>query len=129
MIFVDTSIWVAALRKKGGQPTEHLKDILTRGDVALPVPVRVEILSGASHADLGQLQRLLGALPLFFPTDSTWERIESWLEKAISAGERFGIGDLLIGAIAAEQGGLLWSLDTDFARMAQLGFIEIYRPA
>jgi hypothetical protein len=80
--------------------------------VALAVPVRVEILSGASVADQVRLRRLLSALPLFSPTESTWERMESWLVAASRAGQHFGVADLLIAALAVEQS----------ARVGGLGF-------
>ena len=63
-----------------------------------------------------------------FPTDATWTRIETWVARAVAAGERFGFADLLIGAIAADQGAALWSLDTEFDRLARLRLVEAYMP-
>jgi hypothetical protein len=33
--------------------------------------------------------------------------MEQWVEKAASSGDRFGLGDLLIGTLAAEVGALV----------------------
>jgi predicted nucleic acid-binding protein len=63
------------------------------------------------------------------PTESTWELVESWLDPAARAGERFGVTDLLIGALAAERAAPLWSLDHDFERMARLDLIRLHRIA
>jgi predicted nucleic acid-binding protein len=127
VIFVDTSVWVEALRSNGGAPARHLTGLLDSGDVALSAPVRIEILIGASNRDNAQMRRVLSALPVFFPTEKTWTRIDEWLERARTAGERFGFADLLIAAIAADQHGQVWSVDGDFARMASIGLIEIHR--
>ena len=127
MIFVDTSVWVEALRLGSSAAALHLGRLLESGDVALSAPVRVEILSGASKRDRIRLRRVLSALPIFFPTEQTWVRIDDWLERSSTAGERFGFADLLIAAIAVDQKARLWSLDGDFARMARIGFIDLHQ--
>lgn len=132
MIFVDTSVWVAAFRSATGVEAENLRRLLDLDVVALAAPVRVEILAGASVADRARLRRLLSAIPTFYPTAATWERIESCLDRAAAGGaggQCFGFADLLIGALAAEHGGGLWSLDSDFRRMAGLGLVELFAPA
>ena len=126
MIFVDTSVWVEALRSGDSAAASHLAALLDSGEVALSAPVRIEILAGASSRDSDRLRRVLSALPLFFPTDRTWARIDEWLERARAAGERFGFADLLIAAIATDHQATLWSLDGDFARMARLRFVEVH---
>lgn len=126
MIVVDTSVWVAALRSEKAREADVLRALLDADDVGLPVPVRAEILSGASRADAGRLGRVLSALPILYPTDDTWHTIEGWIERATRAGDRFGVGDLLIAALSAEAGAVIWSLDADFRRMSRLKFVELY---
>lgn len=127
MIFVDTSVWVEALRSGESAAALYLGRLLDSGEVALSAPVRVEILAGASSRDHVPLRRVLSALPLFFPTEQTWMRIDEWVERARAAGERFGFADLLIAAIAADQHAPIWSLDSDFTRMARVGLVEIHQ--
>jgi predicted nucleic acid-binding protein len=129
MIVVDTSVWVAALRDGTGDEGRALGALLDADEVALPVPVRIEILAGASKRDLPRLRRSLSALPLVYPGEETWSLIDAWLDRTAGAGQRFGFGDLLIGALASETGALVWSLDADFARMRRAGLIDLYEPA
>ena len=124
MICVDTSVWVAALRDRSSVAGRRLDELLDRDEVAMPIPVRVEILSGVSRAQEPRLRRALSGLPLLFPTDATWERIDGWIGEAAQRGHRFAVGDLLIAAIAVDHGMPLWSLDSDFQRMRLLGFID-----
>lgn len=128
MIFIDTSVWVEALRSRENAAAVHVMELLDSGEAALAAPVRIEILAGASNRDVVPLRRALSALPLFFPTEETWIQIDGWLDRARAAGERFGFADLVIAAIAAGQHAPIWSLDGDFTRMASMGLVEIHLP-
>lgn len=126
MIVVDTSVWVAALRDRGSPEAERLSGLLDADEVALPVPVRLELLAGASRRDLRPLRHALSSLPLLYPTDDTWRLMSTWIDRASGAGQRFGLGDLLIGALASEVDALVWSLDDDFTRLERLRLVRLY---
>ena len=99
--------------------------VLDRDQVALPAPVRIEILSGARRAERPRLARLLSALPPLLPSADTWRRIEEWVATGAAAGHRFGVADLLIAAIATENGCSVWSEDADFSRLSRLGLVTL----
>ena len=124
MIAVDTSVWIDFFRGRS-LAVEKLSVLLDRDEVVLPVPVRIEILSGARKSESQGLGRILSALPVLYPTEATWSRMESWVTAGTVAGQRFGLGDLLVAALAVEHGCTLWSLDSDFARMARLHMVTL----
>lgn len=102
MIAADTSVWIEFFR--GRQPVaDRVAMALDQDELALPVPVRIEILSGARRTERPRLARLLGALPVLSPSHDTWRRIEDWVSTGAAAGHRFGVADLLIAAIAVEK--------------------------
>jgi predicted nucleic acid-binding protein len=126
VILVDTSVWVAALRGRSAETARTLTSLLDADEVALPLPVRLELSAGVAQADRAVLMRSLRALPVVMPTEETWQQVESWIERAARAGDRFGLSDLLVAALADELGGLVWSLDADFQRMSALKFVRLY---
>ncbi len=126
MIVVDSSVWVGALREPHARIAVTLDALLDADEVALAQPVRIELVSGIARADRPALKRALSALPVLVPTEETWQLVERWIETAADAGQRFGLPDLLIAALAEELGALVWSLDADFARMAKLKLVRLY---
>jgi len=127
VIVVDSSVWIAALRKPVSEEGDVLRQLLDADLVALPVPVRTELLLGTGGRTRERLARTLAALPLIYPTDDTWRTIDAWTLRAGEAGERFSLGDLLIGVLAATEQALVWSLDDDFRRLAKLKLLTLYR--
>ncbi len=127
MIVVDTSVWVEYFRGRPGSASINLDQLLDQEQVAMAAPVRIELIAGAGRQDGVRLRRVLSALPHWLPTDATWATMETWVLFASLRGQHFGVGDLLIGAIAAERGVTIWSLDDDFERLARLGLVTLHR--
>jgi predicted nucleic acid-binding protein len=129
VIFVDTSVWVDYFRGRDMAVRAILDRLLDDDLVALAVPVRIELLGGARKEQQRTLVRLLSALPTFPPSEGIWARMERWVLAAGRAGFHFGVGDLLVGAIAVENEGAVWSLDSDITDLQKLGFIKLYAPS
>ena len=127
MIVVDTSIWIEFFRGRNSTVNNHLCRLIDQDQVLLAAPVRLEILMGAARREVPTLRRVLSALPLLVPGDATWSKLESWVDRARKAGERFGAMDLLIAGIADDHGASIWSMDDDFARMARLHFTRLFQ--
>ena len=126
MVVVDTSVWVAVLRSRDAPEAATLAALIDADEVTVPVLVRIELLSGSPSRDRRDLRRRLAALTAAYPDDDTWALVDSWLDRASAAGLRFGVGDLVIAALAAERGALVWSLDRDFERMEKVGLVKLY---
>jgi predicted nucleic acid-binding protein len=124
VIAVDTSVWIDFFRGRLAA-VEKLSLLLDRDEVVLPVPVKIEILSGARRAEVQRLNRVLSALPVLYPTEKLWKRMENWVTAGSGAGQRFGVGDLFIAALAVEHNCAIWSLDHDFVRMADLRMVTL----
>ena len=124
MIIVDTSIWIRALRSAASAEAITLRSLLEADEIALAVPVRSELLMGARLADRTRLERELKGVPLLYPSDESWRTHDAWTRIASRAGITFSLSDLLIGVLTNEIGGLVWSADADFARMADLKLIQ-----
>lgn len=126
MIVVDTSVWVAATREPVGGVAATLRRLIDADEVALALPVRLELMAGVARKDRTALRRALTSLPVVVPSEDTWRTIESWVEPAANAGDRFAIADLLIAGLAHDIGALVWSLDADFERMASRDLVRLY---
>jgi predicted nucleic acid-binding protein len=127
VIVVDTSVWVEAMRKPAGEVASTLRGLLDADEVALALPVRLELSAGIAKADRRAFRRTFSALPILIPTEETWAPLDEWIARAADAGERFAVTDLLIARLADDIGALVWSLDKDFRRMERLDLVQTFR--
>ncbi|HEX9895116.1 MAG TPA: PIN domain-containing protein [Gemmatimonadales bacterium] len=126
MICVDSSVWIAALRDETGSTAVHLAELVDADVVIVPAPVRIEVLAGSPRQQLAALADGFSGVAGAIPGSSTWEKVEGWVGEAVAAGQRFAVVDLLIAATAREHDASLWSLEVDFKRMQELGFVALY---
>lgn len=128
MIVVDSSVWIDVHRHPANPNAAVLRSLLDADEVALPLIVRLELVAGFSKRNRPALLRGLSGIPLLYPSDETWMLLHDWLPQATDRGRRFTLPDWLIAALTSEIGGLVWSLDEDFAEMERLKFVQCYAP-
>lgn len=126
MIVADTSVWVAADRRPVGRLHDTLRGLIEADELALPLPVRLELACGLARRNRKAFLHGLSGLPVVRPTEDTWKLIERWIPAAADMGQRFAVTDLLIAGLAHEIGALVWSLDEDFERLERLGLVQRY---
>ena len=126
MIVVDTSVFVDVMRRPLTRRADTFRSLLDADEIALALPVRVELMSGVAKAHRRELRRGLSGLPVVVPSEDTWRMIERWVEPAADAGLHFSITDLLVAALAHELTALVWSLETDFTSMERIGLVRRY---
>jgi predicted nucleic acid-binding protein len=126
VIVVDTSVWVGV--RRDARLATALDSLLDADEVALALPVRLELWAGTARKDRRAVSRTFSALPQVVPTEDTWHRMADAIARAADAGERFAFVDMLIGVLAVDTGALVWSLDSDFERMERLGLVSRYDP-
>jgi predicted nucleic acid-binding protein len=124
VIVVDTSVWIAAQRQPHVEKV--LQQLLDADEVAVALPVRLELWAGVAKHDRKAHRAAFNAVPQLVPTEATWRPLTDWIALAADAGERFTVTDLLIASLAMEIGGLVWSLDKDFERMERLKIVSLY---
>jgi predicted nucleic acid-binding protein len=128
VIVVDTCVWVEADRRPAGAVPRALRSLIEADELALALPVRLELSAGIARKHRRAFAHGLSGLPLVVPTEETWRLIEGWIPRAADKGHRFAVTDLLIAGLAHEIGALVWSLDEDFARLERLGLAQLYDP-
>ena len=129
MIVVDTSIWIDAHRQPAGRTARGLAALIDADEVALALPVRIELTAGVARRDRSALVRALAALPVLRPSDETWNWIEWRVPLAADKGYRFGVSDWLVAALAHEIAAPVWSADKDFIALERLKFVTRHDPS
>ncbi len=127
MLVADTSAWIEYLRGTGSPTHLALRASVTAGEVALPEPVKAELLVGArSNQELAELRRLLDGLDveLIHPRDDFDAAVDVHLRcRAVGVTPR-GLVDCLIAAVSKRCGLPLLHADNDLAAIASVVGIE-----
>lgn len=126
-IIVDTSVFISYFRKSLPQ-RKQFEDLLDSAYIILTSPVQVELLSGCSKKNIEFLSEIILSLETYYPTTEDWRKVARWSKSLSMKGDRFGLADLLIVAIADSQKSPVWSLDSDFKRLSKHCSVKLFNP-
>jgi len=118
---IDTSAWLWALR---GDPVpaiqERLDDLLASREAAITGMVQLEVLSGKKTvAEWDDLAAELGSLRQLHTRPGTWLQAARLGSNLRRQGLTLPNADILIAAVAIENGATLVHADVHFERIAQ----------
>lgn len=118
---IDTSVWIYALRRK---PNEAIKEavnsLLARNAVAITEPITLELLSGFSNRqEKNKLSSRLDILTNFKVGSSTWKLAADLGVSLREKGVSIPYMDLIISAVAIENGVTLIHADTHYELVAK----------
>lgn len=106
-----------------------MRELLEHGQVATCGPVAAELLAGAEGDVAERMWATLSSLPWVELTSSAWREVGEVAHGLRRAGKTLPLTDLAIAVASARAGYALWSLDSDFERIAPaLDGLELYEP-
>ncbi len=127
MVLPDTSVWIPYFRSRSGEDGDRLEALIAAGEVAICGPVMAELLAGAGDSQREAIVGTVGGLPFAALDRASWEEVGAVGFRLRLSGQALPLTDLAIAVAAARAGHVLWSLDSDFERIAPaLGGLELY---
>jgi predicted nucleic acid-binding protein len=130
MVLPDTSVWIPYFRSQSSVEGDQLEALIAADEVAICGPVLAELLAGARDGQREAIVGTVGGLPLAGLDRASWQDVGAVARRLRQAGQTLPLTDLAIAVAAARAGHVLWSLDSDFERIAPaLEGLELYRPA
>jgi len=129
VVLPDTSVWIPYFRSVSGDEGDRLEALIAEGEVAICGPVLAELLGGADDTQRRSIIDTAGKLPWADLGPACWQDVGAVARRLRQAGQTLPLTDLVIAVAAAHAGHTLWSLDSDFDRIAPvLDGLELYRP-
>jgi predicted nucleic acid-binding protein len=130
LILVDRSVWIDFFSCAPGAAGRELRRLIAEAEpVALTGVVVTEVLQGLTR-DIEQVEPYLGMWTMLEPRGfSTYRSAAAIFRLGRSHGIALTTIDTLIAAIAIEHGAILFTLDRDFARVAQITSLLVHELA
>ncbi len=128
MILVDSSVWVDFFRSSPGRAGAELRRLIDESEpFALTGVVVAEVLQGLTR-DARVIESFLSQWEMLEPTGfETYRTAAAIYRSARAKGVSLTTIDTLIASIALEHNASVFTLDHDFARIAQIAGLELYR--
>jgi predicted nucleic acid-binding protein len=128
-VLVDSSVWIDFFGRQPGPAGQELRRLIEDAEpVVLAGVIVTEVLQGLSR-DAGPIEQFLSQWELLEPHGAaTYIHAAEIYRLARSRGLTLTTVDVLVAALALENGTRLFSLDQDFARLARIVPLAIYQP-
>lgn len=118
MILIDTSAWIEFLRPGGESKVKSLvKDHLLEGRAAFTCPVMFELVLGARPSEMQDLRMALDLAERIIVTPAHWDHAAGLGAALRGKGLNFPALDLVIAAVAFNEGWNLLTTDSHFTRI------------
>ena len=127
MTLIDSSVWIETLHNPTFRNFSRVSEIMDAGATTCG-PVIQEVLQGIrEEAVLQEVRRRMFLLPYLEATRETFDAASRLFRKCKRLGVRARTVDVLIAAVAIENGATLWTLGEDFARIQRHSDLQLYK--
>lgn len=129
MVLVDSSAWIESLRRNGDLRVKlAIEGLLDAYEAQWCSSVRLEVLGGARVEERGHLGERFSVIPYRPCREDDWERAVALAWRLRGNGVTVPWLDVLIAAIAIEDGVRLYAIDAHFQEIAKHSGLRLYRP-
>jgi len=129
MVFVDSSVWIEALRREGRIEVKLAMEALLEADaVVICSPVRLEVLGAASSHERRRINTYLSEVMHRSCHPSDWEQALALSWRLRDRGVIVAWTDVLIASMALHDGEPIYSIDNHFELIARETGLNLYQP-
>ena len=128
-VLIDTSIWIEYFRGKDRVLGEVVSHLIDTQRARLCGVVLAELLSGTPRSpDRDELEENLDALQYLEVSRSTWVLLGQMTQEMRRRGTRIPFTDMVISALAIENGAEVYTTDSHFQSVPGLHLFESQGP-
>lgn len=129
MVLVDSSAWIESLRRNGDMGVKlAVEGLLEAYEAQWCSPVRLEVLGGARLEERAHLGKRFSVIPYRPYREEDWDNAVALAWRLRSRGLILPWLDVLIAAIAIQDGVRLYAVDAHFREIAKHSVLLLYRP-